>query len=113
MGQKIGRRPQTQLCGAALGEAVDGTLGTGLHAGTAAGALALIDGGKVVCHGDGAAGADLFALFAADAAGGAGLFGNDALVLAAALDDGLHRDRHQGNEVVGTGSGADAAAGAI
>ena len=96
-----------------LGEAVDGTLGTGLHAGTAAGALALIDGGKVVCHGDGAAGADLFALFAADAAGGAGLFGNDALVLAAALDDGLHRDRHQGNEVVGAGSGADAAAGAI
>ena len=72
-----------------VGGDVDDAHGAFLDAQLTAHALGLVDVSHVVLHRDGLLGAGLGALHAADAAGGALLAGNSALLLVAALDHRL------------------------
>ena len=73
-------------------------------------ALVPVDAGKEIVDGDGALRAGLFALMAADAAGGADLFGVRAVVIARAEHLCADDIRHDLNDLLGTRLRADAAA---
>ena len=88
---------------------LDGAL---FGAGAAIGALFGIDGGEEIGDGDGAGGANLGAHHAADAAGGADLADDSALIMAGATHGDMIFDRDHADEQVRAGFGAGAAAGA-
>lgn len=97
-----------------VGRHVDDAHGALLHAQLAALTLILVDVGHIVLHGDGIEMTHLGTLHAADTTGGAGLAGLGALVLVLA---GHHRLTlvlgDHADDVVGAGSSAGAAAGAL
>lgn len=91
------------------GDDLDGAL---FGAGAAIGALFGIDGGEEIGDGDGAGGANLGAHHAADAAGGADLADDGALIMAGAAHGDMIFDRDHADEQVRAGFGTGTAAGA-
>ena len=77
-------------------------LGTDRGAQTAVIALAVVDGGQVVFHGDGLFGADLLTQAAADAADGAAAGGDGTLGKRCAGDDHIPVRLHRHNQMPGT-----------